>query len=101
MAYSIPGDMNSTTDVFTWVGEVTSNWFFPGILIAVWIIAIIKMSFNPSNTISKSFAAASFVVMILSVFARTLDFVSTGFMTVFILMTAMGAIWMHAENQSV
>ena len=54
--------------------------------------------FNPSNTSSKAFAAASFMVMILAVFARLMDFVSTGFMSIFIILTAVGAIWMHIEN---
>jgi hypothetical protein len=31
-------------------------------------------------------------------FARVLGFVSTGFMTIFIIFTAIGAIWMHIDN---
>ncbi len=100
MAYSSPGMMNNTVGMFQWINSVTGNWFFPLILIAVFLIMLVKMLFTPSNTTSKSFSAASFVVMILSVFARVMDFVSTGFMTVFIIMTAAGAIWMHIENQS-
>lgn len=99
MTYSTPGLMNSTVDMFTWIGSVTSNWFFPGVLIAVYLIALAKMLFNPANTTSKSFAAASFIVMILSIFARVLNFVSTGFMTVFIILTAAGGVWMHIENK--
>lgn len=99
MAYATPGDMNTTTQVFTWVNSVTDNWFFPMILIAVFIIILVKMLFNPSNTASKSFSAAAFMVMILSVLARVLDFVSTGFMSIFIIMSAVGALWMQAENR--
>jgi len=99
MAYDLPGLINSSVDVFTWVNSVTDNWFFPLILIAVWLITLIKMLFNPSNSASKCFSASSFVVMILSVFARVMNFVSTGIMTVFIIMTAVGALWMHMENE--
>lgn len=99
MVYDTPGMMNSSVDLFTWINSVTSDWFFPLILIAVFIIVMIKMLFTPSNSASKSFAAASFIVMILAVFARVMDFISTGFMSVFIIMTAAGAIWMHVENQ--
>lgn len=98
MAYPTPGGMNSTVDLFTWVNSVTSNWFFSGILIATYLIIIVKMLTNPNNTAGKSFAAASFMVMILSVFARVMDFVSTGFMSIFIILTAIGGVWMHMEN---
>jgi len=98
MTYSTPGAMNSSVDVFTWANSVTDSWFFPMILMAVFIIILVKMLYNPGNTASKSFAAASFMVMIITVFARVLDFVSTGFMSIFIIMTAVGAVWMHIEN---
>lgn len=101
MVYDVPGDMNTTVDVFTWVNSVTESYFFPLMLMGVYIIILTKMLFNPANTASKSFAAASFMVMILSVFARVLDFISTGFMSIFIIMTAIGGIWMHLENTGV
>ena len=98
MAFETPGAMNSTVDVFSWINSVTDSFFFPGIFIAVYIIILVKMLTNPGNTASKSFAAASFMVMILTVFARVMDFVSTGFMSIFIILTALGGIWMHIEN---
>jgi len=99
MAYATPGAMNSSVDVFTWVNSVTDNWFFPFMLIAVYIIIMVKMLFNPGNTASKAFSAASFMVMILAVFSRVLNFISTGFMSIFIIMTAIGAVWMAVENK--
>jgi len=98
MAYATPGGMNSTVDIFSWANSVTSNFFFPGVLIAVYVIILVKMMTNQANSASKSFAAASFMVMIISVMARVMDFVSTGFMSVFIILTAIGGIWMHIEN---
>jgi len=99
MAYATPGAMNTSVDVFTWVNSVTDNWFFPMIIIAVFIIIFVKMLFNENNTASKAFSAASFMVMIIAVFSRVLNFVSTGFMSIFIIMTAVGAIWMQVENR--
>jgi len=96
--YDTPGGMNSTVDVFSWANSVTSNFFFPGVLIAVYVIILVKMMTNQANSASKSFAAASFMIMIVSVLARVMDFVSTGFMSVFIILTAIGGIWMHIEN---
>ena len=98
MAIAGPGNMNSTVDVFTWVNTVTSSWFFPGILVATYIIILVKMMTNQNNTASKAFAAASFMIMIVSVLARVMNFVSTGFMSIFIILTALGAVWMHIEN---
>jgi len=96
--YDLPGQMNSTVDVFSWANGVIDNWFFAGIILATYIIILVKMLTNSGNTAGKSFAAASFMVMIITVFARVLDFVSTGFMSLFIVLTAVGAIWMHIEN---
>jgi len=98
MAYDTPGAMNSTVDIFTWVNTVTESSFFPLIIIGVYIIIFVKMLLNPQNTAAKSFAASSFMMMIVTVFARVLDFVGTPFMSIFIILTAIGGIWMHLEN---
>jgi len=93
-----PGNISDTTEIFTWVNSLTSNWFFPGVLVAVYAIILIKMLFNQDNTSSKSFASASFIVMVLSILARVMNFVSTGFMSLFIILTAIAGVWMHMEN---
>jgi len=100
MTFATPGNMTSSVDMFTWINSVTNNWFFPFILIAVFIIILVKMISTETNTIAKSFAAASFMVMILCVLTRILDLVSTGFMSLFIIFTAIGAVWMLMENAS-
>jgi len=100
MAYTVPGNISTSVGMFQWINTVTDSWFFPGMILAVFIIILVKMLFNESNSTSKSFAAASFMTMIITVFARVLDFVSTGFMTLFIIFTAAGAVWMHMENAS-
>jgi len=97
MAYASPGNMSTATSVFRYFNTTVDNWFFPGIILAVWFIILIKMKFNNNDT-GKSFAAASFMCMILTVMARVLDFVSTGFMSMFIIMTAVGGLWIHIEN---
>jgi len=98
MPIASPSNITTTTNMFTWINTVTDNWFFPGFIIAVYIISFIKMLSNENNTASKAFAASSFIAMIISVLARVLDFVSTGFMSLFIILTAVGAVWMHIEN---
>jgi len=98
MTYDMPSNITDTVSIFSYVNDAVNSFFFPGIFIAVYIIILVKMMFNPNNTASKAFAAASFMVMILTVFARVMNFVSTGFMSIFIILTAIGAIWMHIEN---
>lgn len=99
MTYSPPsGNVTSATQTFQWVNTLVDNWFFPGMIIAIFFIIFIKMLTNQNNTASKSFAAASFICMIISVLTRVINFVSTPFMSTFIIMTAIGGIWMHIEN---
>ena len=98
MPIASPTNITTTTNVFTWINSVTGNWFFSGFILATFLISLIKMLTNENNTTSKAFAASAFIAMIISVFARVLDFVSTGFMSLFIILTALGAVWMHIEN---
>lgn len=98
MLYDPPANVTTSVDMFTWINSTVSNWFFPAAILAVFFISLIKMLTNPGNTTGKSFAASSFICMIISVLARLLGFVNTGFMSIFIVFTALGAIWMHIEN---
>jgi len=99
MAYDPPsGNITTSVDMFTWINSVVDNWFFPGMIIGIWFIIAIKMLFNPNASLSKAFTVASFVCMIVSVFCRVLGFVSTGFMSTLIILSALGAMWMHIEN---
>ena len=93
-----PTNVTSTVDVLGWVNSSVKNWFFPGALISLWFIIIIKMLYNPSNTFSRAFATSSFMIMILAVFCRVLNFVNNGFMTLWIVLTIVGAVWMHFDN---
>ena len=71
---------------------------FPGFFLAFYIIMLVKMLTNGSNTASNSFAVASFICMIICIMARVLNFISTGFLSIFIVLTIVGALWMHKEN---
>ena len=98
MLYEPPANVTTSVDMFTWINGTVGNWFFPGAIIAVFFISMIKMLTNEGNTVPKAFAASSFICMIISVMARILNFVNNGFMSIFIVFTALGAIWMHIEN---
>lgn len=98
MVIESPGNITTTVGLFDWVNSLSNNFFFPGILTAFYIIILIKMLTNPANTLSKSFAAASFSIMVLTIMARSINLVSTSFMSLFIIATALSAVWMHFEN---
>ena len=98
MAFDPPaGNITSNVEMFSWINSVVNNMFFPGVLFAIFIIIIVKLSYN-SNDIGRSFATASFICMILSVLLRTADLVNNTLMVIFIILTAVGAVWMHVEN---
>lgn len=92
------GNVTAVTDVFNWINGTVSNFFFPGILIVTYFIILIKMVNTGREDVSKSFSAASFIVMILAVFCRVLNFINTGFMTIFIVLTGVGIAWMYLRD---
>ena len=97
MSYSPPGDIENTVGLFTWINSVTDNFFFPGLIVAVFFITLIKLM-GRTEDVGKAFAASSFVCMILSVLLRVTNLVNNTFMVIFIILTAVSAVWMHMEN---
>ena len=98
MAYPPPsGNITNTVGIFQWINSVTDSWFFPGLLIAVYFIIIIKLLYS-TNDVGKAFTAASFICMIMAVLLRVTNLINTVFMVLFIVLTAVGAMWMHMEN---
>ena len=96
--YDPPTNVTTGTEMIGWINSTTSQWLFQGILSTVFIISLIGMMKNPSNTVSKCFSAAAFITMILSVFARVLDLIPTWFMGIWVLMVGLSAIWMYVEG---
>lgn len=98
MAYSPPpGNITSSVDLFSWINSTVNNWFFPGVIVAIYFIIIIKLMFK-TDDLGKSFASASFACMILTILLRVINLVNTGFMVIFIIATAISVAWMHFEN---
>ncbi len=96
--YEPPTNVTDATQMIAWINNTTSLWLFQGILSSVFVISLISMLKNPSNTASKAFSAASFITMILSVFARVLNLIPTYFMTIWIVMVGLSAMWMYIEG---
>ena len=96
--YSPRANVTTATQMVSWVNSTTSQWLFQGILGSVFIISLIGMMKNPANTASRCFSAAAFTTMILSVFARVLNLIPTWFMSIWIVMVGLSAIWMYVEG---
>lgn len=96
--YEPPANVTTATEMITWINGTTALWLFQGILSSIFVISLIAMLKNPSNTASKSFSAAAFVTMILSILARVLDLIPTYFMSLWIVMVGLSAIWMYIEG---
>lgn len=96
--YDPPADVNTATQMISWINGTTSQWLFQGIIGSVFVISLISMLQNQSNTASKCFSSASFIAMIISVLARVLDLIPTWFMSIWIVMVGLSAVWMYVEG---
>ena len=92
-----PGNITTNVEIFQWINDTIGGFFFTGVLFAIFFIIFIKLMFSTDDN-GKSFAAASFICMILSVLLRAADLLDTTIMVIFIILTAVGAVWMHVEN---
>ena len=96
--YTAPvGNITSSVDFFRWINLAVENLFFVGIIIAFFIVIIIKL-LSTGGSIPRSLTAGGFICMILSAMFRLINLVSTGFMVTFIIITVVGVVWTHAEN---
>lgn len=102
MAY-LPGDVNNSVQLMEWINNsATLNGdgiLFPGIIITIFGIMLMKMLSNQYTSASKAIGASAFVAMILCVFARVMNLVSNSFMLIWIGLTGLVAIWMYLENR--
>jgi len=96
--YEPPTNVTTAVQMVSWINSTTSLWLFQGIISSVFAIALIAMLKNPSNTPSKAFAASAFITMIISVLARVIGLVPTGFMSIWIVLTGLAALWMYVEG---
>jgi len=100
MAYSPPtGNITSMNQILLWVNSSVESLLFPGILGVVYFVIFIKLLLNPyESSVAKPFAAASFICMILAVLLRVTNLIGNSFMVIFIILTAVGAVWMRIED---
>lgn len=96
--YNPPTNVTTSTDMIGWINNTTSQWLFQGVLGTFFVITLVSLMQNQSNTASKSFAAASFLTMIVAVMSRVLNLIPTWFMSIWIVLTGLSAVWMFIEG---
>jgi hypothetical protein len=102
MAYPIPeltsNDTGNILNLFGYVqNTATDGLFFPLILLAVWIIALIG-SISEGRQFSLAFIFASFITVILSVPLVFINMLSAGYMYFGFLLVGIGVIWMYLDR---
>jgi len=93
-----PANITDATGTVVWINSVVNQWLFQGILSAFFVVTLVSLLNNQANTASKSFAAATFTTMIIAVFVRTLNLIPTWFMSIWIVLTGLSAVWMYVEG---
>lgn len=93
-----PANVTTSTQMMEWINNATSMWLFQGIIGTVFVVSLLTMLQNQANTASKAFGAAAFITMILAVFARVLNLVPTWYMSIWVVLVGISAVWMFSEG---
>lgn len=99
MAYYATPNVNQSADIagyFDFVNISADGLFFPVIMFVIWIISFLAMKQYSS---SRAWLFSSFFCAILSIILATLNLVAPRFMYIFIMMTAIGFVWLKLEGE--
>lgn len=88
MAYPIP-NITGLTDLFSYVNSVSNGIWGYGILIAIFFIVFLNLSFA-ENT--KAFSVASWITMLASIFLRLMGLIPTFVLFICIFLAIIGII---------
>jgi hypothetical protein len=95
MVYAYPNGTVKLVDIAMWSNSVTSGFFWPLILFA--IFCILFMSFLGYGA-TKAFTGSSFIVAVLSIMMATIGLISTYVMVGCFIMAAIALICMYLAN---
>lgn len=90
-------DSEGIFELLRYVNTTADGLLFPMLLFVVFVITFIATKQFSS---SRAFAYASFITMVLSVPLGVLDLVAPKFMYLFVILTAVGAVWLKLEGGS-
>ena len=82
-----------------WIQEASNGYFFPAVLLGLFVIIFMTIK-GTFVSIGKSFAAASFFIMVISIFMGVLGFLNPSFIYISIVLVAIGGIWAYVEGKN-
>ena len=91
-----PTDVTSLIDFALWLNSVTNNYFWPGILIFLWVISFGTMLFG--NVPSKALLASNFGIMLMSMLLMFAGLVSQSFFFVFVCLVVMNLLLIFFQD---
>lgn len=97
MTYTVLTNLSDFSQFAAWTNDLASGYLFTIIVSVVFFIILIKMLFTEPS-FPRSLAAASFVALILSGLFGAIELVPTSVTIIFLILTAIAGVWMHAEN---
>ena len=93
--YSYPTNITKLADLALWTNNVTSGFFWPLILFAIFMILF--LSFMSYGT-TRAFAGSSFITMILAIMMGVIGLVSSYVWVGTIILAAAALMCMYAAN---
>lgn len=96
--YQVPSgnDSSGIYEFFRYVSQIaTEGLFFPVIMFVIWIIGFLALKQYSS---SRAWTTSSIFCAILSIILAVMDFIAPKFMYIFIIMSAIGMIWVKLEG---
>lgn len=88
-------DSEGIFELLRYVNTTADGLLFPMLLFVIFIITFIATKQFAS---SKAFAYASFITMVLAIPLAVLDLVAPKFMYLFIILTAVGMVWLKLDG---
>lgn len=98
--YTTPtvNDTKGFYEFFNYVNTTADGMFFPMLMGIIWCILFVTGKAFVSN---RAFMFASFMCSILGIILAVLDLISPLLMYFFIIMTALGVLWIKLSEQVV
>lgn len=90
-------DTISAYSMFQFVNTAANNFFFPAILLVIWVVSFIG-AISEGRQASRAFVFASFIYAALSILLAFINLLNPNYMYFSFLMVAGGMIWYQLEN---
>jgi len=98
----LPTDASQNiTGIFSfmqWTQEASDGVFIPSILLGLWIIVFVMLKGTTNSP--NAFVGTSALIMLISIMFTTMGFLSSSYMYISILLTAIGVVWAYLEKPS-